>query len=109
MVVGQVITGKIKTIFKTNLLVIFENNYEGFLHISEVSDYFVLNLNLMFKVGQEYEFEIFEIDNINKKLKLIWKSIHPRFLRNPFSFIIKETKGGFKNLFDQTMKEVEND
>ena len=107
--VNIVLTGVVKKINSTTVIVELENQYEGLLHISNVSDYYVNNLNYMFEIGKEYPFKIIELDDDKKRAKLDWKSIHPRFLKNPFKYEVKETKSGFENLLENTLKEVEND
>lgn len=104
-----VLTGIITKINKTIIIVELENGYEGILHISNVSDYYVNNLSYMFKQGGEYSFKIIEMDDETKRAKLDWKSIHPRFLKNPFKYDVMETKNGFTNLLKRTLEEIEND
>ena len=106
---GQIVTGIPIKIFKTHILVKLEDETIGIVHVSNVSDYFVSSLSSLFKINKEYEFEIIDYNNEEKKVKLNWKNIHPRFLKNPYEFKIKETNNGFKNLKDQTEKEVKND
>ncbi len=107
--IGKIEVGKVESIEKTVVNILFENNFKGFLHISDVSDYYISDLNYIFKVGGEYQFKILQVYKKSKKIKLDWKSIHPRFQRNPFSHIIKETEMGFDCLYSKTMKEIEND
>lgn len=105
----QIVSGIVKKINKTTIIVELEENYEGLLHISNVSDYYVNNLGYMFKVGVEYAFMVIDVDEDLKRVLLNWKSIHPRFLKNPFKYEIKETQSGFSNLLEHTEKEVKND
>ncbi|NQZ65633.1 MAG: S1 RNA-binding domain-containing protein [Mycoplasmatales bacterium] len=109
MKTGNIEMGIISSVKKIHVLVDFDDGYKGILHISNVSDYFVSSLNYIFKKGAEYQFKIISVDAMNKRVKLDWKSIHPRFLRNPFSYSIKETNNEFKNLYNKTMKEINND
>ena len=109
MKIGDIVTGTVRNIKKTHFIVELEDGTQGMVHISGVSDYYVSSLRSMFKIGSEYNFKIIEINNEQKKVKLDWKSIHPRFLKNPFKYEDKETEKGFKNLYTNTMKEVEND
>ena len=109
MIVGDIVTGTVVKIQKTHFIVMLEDGTQGMVHVSGVSDYYVNNLGSMFKVGSDYDFKLIEIDEEKKRVKLDWKSIHPRFLKNPFKYIIKETENGSKNLIENTMKEVKND
>lgn len=57
------------------------NNYQGLIHISEVSDRYVLDINKLFTVGELIYASILEIDEAAKKLQLSYKLaqlIHPR-------------------------------
>ena len=109
MEVGSIVPATVIKTFKTHLIAELENGYKGMAHISAISDYYVSSISTMFKIGQEYQFKISEIDNDKKRVKLDWKSIHPRFLKNPFKYVITETDGGFEKLLENTLKEVEND
>ena len=104
-----VLSGVVRKIKKTIIIVELENGFEGMLHISDVSDYYVNNLNYMFEIGKEYSFKIISMDHENKRAKVDWKSIHPRFMKTPFKYEIKETESGFGNLLKNTLKEIEND
>ena len=106
MEVGNIVTGEVKTINNTHLIVGLSDGSTGLLHISEVSDYYVNSLKTMFNVGELYNFVI--IDS-NGGIKLSWKKIVPRYLKNPFKYDVQETENGFKMLLETTMKEVEND
>ena len=106
MQVGDIVTGEVKTINNTHLIVELNNGVTGLLHISEVSDYYVSSLKFMFEVRELYNFIVIDT---NGGIKLSWKKIVPRYLKNPFRYDIKETEAGFKTLLDTTMKEVQND
>ncbi len=107
--VGKIISGKVEKIFPTYLLVSTKEGYEGLIHIASVSDYFVSNIGSIFKVGETYDFEILEIDEAKKWLKLSWKTIVPRFQKNPFEYTIEQTPKGFEKLRKKTEEEVNND
>ena len=109
MNIGEITKGTVTSIFKTHFLVELENGYSGLVHITESSDYFVSNIKNMFVVGKKYDFLILDVDDKNKRTKLSWKKITPRFQIDPFHFEINETESGFKNLKEHVEKEVEND
>ena len=109
MNINDVVIGKITKIQKTHFFVELDDNYKGMVHISSASDYFIGSLSSMFKINSEYNFKIIEVDNASKRVKLDWKSIHPRFQKNPFKYGIKETVNGYSNLKSNMEKEVEND
>lgn len=109
MFVGQIVSAKVEKIFPTFLLTSVGEGYEGLLHVANMSDYYVSSVSSIFKIGSTYEFEIIEINEEKKWIKLSWKSIVPRFQKNPFEYVIQETPNGFKNLLNKTLEEVEND
>lgn len=52
------------------------NNYKGLIHVSNVSNSFVNNLEDYFKIGEIIKVEIISIDNDNKKLSLSTKNFN---------------------------------
>ncbi len=98
MQINDIIKGKIFKIYATHILVKLDEDKTGILHISQVSDYFVYEIEKMFKINNDYWFEIIEIDDKRKRISLSWKSLVPRFLKNPFKFVLEQTPHGFKNL-----------
>lgn len=106
--VGDIVQGKVEKILTTHFIVAFKDDWKGLVHVSKISDYFVSSINTMFNIGEKYYFEVIEVDENEKRVKLSWKSIMPRFVKDPFEFTIEETKGGFNNLNDFVKEEVEN-
>ena len=51
--------------------------YNGLVHISEISDQFVKNIGDIFLVGDNVDLYILDIDEDEKKLKLSYKKNHP--------------------------------
>ncbi|MCK5945638.1 MAG: S1 RNA-binding domain-containing protein [Mycoplasmataceae bacterium] len=109
MTIGDIARGKVIKLFKTHFLVELKDNFIGLVHITEISDYFVSNITNMFVLDKYYDFLILEVEEKNKRVKLSWKRITPRYQIDPFESEIKETKNGFKNLIKFVEKEVEND
>ena len=74
-------------------------NYEGLIHISEISYGYVKNVNDYLKVGDKIYVEVVEVDNDSNHLKLSIKDIDykkdgARLKR------MAETKSGFQPLKD---------
>ena len=109
MFVGKIISGKVEKILPTYLIVSTKEGFEGLLHVANISDYYVSNISTLFKIGDKYDFEVIEVNIEKKWVKLSWKTIVPRFQKNPFDYNIEETPNGFKNLKQKTEEEVEND
>ena len=56
-------------------------DYQGLIHISEVSDRFVKDIDKLFSVGDMIYASVLEVDEANKKLQLSYKKaqfINPR-------------------------------
>ena len=105
---NKIVKGKVIGISKTYLEIKLKNEQIGFVHISQVSDYYIPNLETIFQKGDYHHFVVID-DQDESQVKLGWKQIHPRFLKNPFKFEICETKNGFENLKKATLREIEND
>ncbi|MDY0277199.1 MAG: S1 RNA-binding domain-containing protein [Acholeplasma sp.] len=50
--------------------------YEGLVHISEISDQFVRSIDQIFQVGDIVDLMILEVDEDEKRLKLSYKKNH---------------------------------
>ena len=75
------------------------DDYDGLIHISEISYSFVKDINDYLKVGDEIYAEVVEVNDNNNRLKLSIKDID---YKNDGSKIkrMNETKNGFKPLKD---------
>ncbi len=75
------------------------DNYEGLIHISEISYGYVKNVNDFVKIGDEIYAKVVDIDNEDNHLKLSIKDID---YKNDGSKLerMEETKNGFKPLKD---------
>lgn len=104
--IGDIVVGKVIFIANTHFLVELKNKIVALVHISEISDYFVAKITTMFKIGERHYFEVIEINKGNK-VKLSWKKLKPRFLKEPFEFEIEATGKGFTLLKKNTERELE--
>ena len=107
--IGHVYPWRVVFIDKTHIIVkTIDEKYTGLLHISEISDYYVDSINSLFKMGEIYDLKVINLKD-KKNIKLSWKQITPRFLKNPFEYNIIETKNGFKTLQEFVEGEIQND
>ncbi len=72
---GRIIKGKITGIEKYGIFITFPDGYSGLIHISEISDGFVSNINSYGKIGEDIYSEILDVDDENKKIKLGLKKV----------------------------------
>ncbi|MDO8626500.1 MAG: S1 RNA-binding domain-containing protein [Candidatus Magasanikbacteria bacterium] len=68
--VGSTVKGRIIKIENFGLMVALDTEIHGLAHVSELSDTPVANLNDKFKVGQEMEFEIVNLEPAEHRLGL---------------------------------------
>lgn len=96
--VGEVIEAKVTGVETYGIFVNYEG-YTGLIHISEISENFVKNVNDYAKVGDSIIAKIIEIDNEKKQLKLSIKEFDASFKTKREK--IKETTNGFNSLENQ--------
>lgn len=72
---GKVVKGVVSGIEKYGIFVNFENGYTGMIHISEVSEKFVRDLNIYAKIGEIIPCKILEINDETKKIRLTIKNL----------------------------------
>ena len=74
--VGAVLKGKVTGIQSFGAFVALEGeNTQGLVHISEVSNTYVKDINDFLQVGQEVEVKVIKVDEANNKIS----SFYPRF------------------------------
>lgn len=97
-VVGKRIIGVVSGITEYGVFVNFDEYYSGLIHISEISDKFVNDINDYVKIGDKIKVEILSVDNENNHLKLSIKNINYKNINNKKYDKIVETASGFKTL-----------
>ena len=75
---GNVVKGKVVAIKPYGVFVELEDDIIGLLHISEISDFFVADINKIIKVGELIETKILDVNYIEKKAKLSLRAIKKR-------------------------------
>jgi general stress protein 13 len=61
------------------------NDQDGLIHISEISDKFVKDVNHFFRVGDVVDLEVIGIDPNTHKLKLSYKNVKRQTINRHFS------------------------
>ena len=97
--VGQIIEGNVTGIEKYGIFVNIDNFHNGLIHISEISDGFVRNVNDYVAVGETIYVKVIEIDDESLQLKLSIKDIN--YKNNKGLPKIEESPNGFKPLADK--------
>ena len=102
---GQIIKCSVTGVVKYGIFVRVNKNYTGLIHISEVSKYFVKNINDYAMVGDMLYCKVLEVDEDSKKLKLSIKGID---YKSRMEIVRKlESKNGFKPLKDNLINWIE--
>lgn len=91
--VGSIVKGVVTGIESYGIFVHLDNDYNGLIHISEVSEGFVRDIHNYVLEGEEIYCQVLEIDNILKRVKLSIKDINYKTI--PINSNIKETRKGF--------------
>ncbi len=107
--VGDIVKGQITGITPYGVFVSLEDDYTGLVHISEVSDKFVRNLQDKFNIGDIINVKVVEIDESKSHAKLSIKKIDYK-VEETLS-IIPESGSGFglleKNLEKWTSQKIQ--
>ena len=72
---GDLVSGIVSGITKYGIFLNLENDYSGLIHISEISENFVRNVNDYINIKEKIWARIIEVDEKNKQLKLSIKNI----------------------------------
>lgn len=94
---GDVITCCVTGIEKYGIFVSLDEYYSGLIHISEISDSFVRNINDYVKIGETIKAKVLENDDEFFHVKLTIKNFDYRLIRKKRTKI-QETASGFSTL-----------
>ncbi len=94
---GKIVTGCVTGITDYGIFVNLDEYYSGLIHISEISNKFVRDINDYVNIGETIKVKIVEKDDKNFHLKLSIKDINYRNSKKP-RIKIEETKSGFSGL-----------
>ena len=95
----DVITAKVTGIQEYGAFVSINDEYDGLIHISEISYGFVKNINDYLKIGDKIYAEVINIDEETNQLRLSIKDIDYKKDGSKLKRIA-ETKNGFEPLKD---------
>ncbi len=98
--VGDIIKCEVSGIEDYGFFVKTEDNYNGLVHISEITELFVRSIYDYVSLGETINAKIIDVDNKNKKLKLSIKDIEYRICTS----IPKDYKEGFISLKENLPK-----
>jgi len=82
---------------------------DGLIHISEISDKFVKDVNDFFRVGDIIDVEVLGIDPNTQKLKLSYKAIKRQSINRYFSIGFSSLEEKIPHWIEQKLKEIKKD
>lgn len=74
--IGQIVEGQITGIKPYGAFVSIDANTSGLIHISELSEGFVKDVEMFVKIGDKLKLKILEIDSNNHQLRLSLKALN---------------------------------
>ncbi len=77
----QVVNVKVVNIVPYGAFCELENGCTGLIHISEISDFFVKNIDEYIKVGDTLDVEVIEYNQQKNQARLSYKNIRPELLK----------------------------
>ena len=103
---GELIKGQVTGIEKYGIFVNL-GDYNGLIHISEISDGYVRNINDYVKIGQEITVKVIDENDKMHHVRLSIKNIEYKSKKNGVHKIV-ETKHGFGTLDIMLKKWIES-
>ena len=103
--VGDIIKGVVSGIEEYGIFVTLENDFSGLIHISEITQGFVSNINKYVNIGDSIYVYIQDIDKEKKRLNLSIKNINYNY--DDENKKVKETLKGFLPLSENLDKWIE--
>ena len=94
---NEIVNGCVTGIEKYGIFVSLDEYYSGLIHISEISDDFVKDINNVAYIGETVKVRVLEADDDTFHVKLSIKNLDYQ-LKNKNKKGIMETKNGFNNL-----------
>ena len=99
----EIVEGCVTGIEKYGIFVTLDEYYNGLIHISEISDGFVKDINKVADIGETIRVRVLDADEDTFHVKLSIKNLNYK-LRKKENENIKETEHGFGTLEKQLYK-----
>ena len=122
--VGQIILGKVESVKPYALFLTFEDDVKGLLHISEISDSYIRDIEKFGTVGDELKVIILSIDEHNGFLRVSLKQVPeaerysthsndhrhiPEVNKEAFKSLEEHLDGWIKETLKKAKEEKDND
>ena len=99
--VGMTVYGKISGIKPYGAFVRFDDGVSGLIHISEISNGFVRNIDSFVRIDDYVMVKVIDIDKLHKQLRLSFKALSQntrRYHKRARFLGMPENKIGFKSI-----------
>ena len=96
---GNVVEGKVVGIKPYGVFVSLDDDIMGLLHISEISEGFVADINKIVKVGQVIRTKILDVDYSENRAKLSLKALKKRNRYKPKCSLVDEKVNAVKEFY----------
>ncbi|MBQ1508714.1 MAG: S1 RNA-binding domain-containing protein [Erysipelotrichaceae bacterium] len=112
--IGMTVYGKITNLKPYGAFVSFENGVSGLIHISELSNGFVKDVNNYVKVDEHVMLKVIDIDVPHKQLRLSFKALsqnNRKYMKRVKYLGLPKNEIGFSSLsnaMNRWVKEKEN-
>ena len=73
--VGQLIIGRVESVKPYALFLVFEDGVKGLLHISEISDSYIRDIEKFGTIGDEMRVKVLSIDDYNGFMRVSLKQV----------------------------------
>lgn len=103
--IGDIVKGQVTGITLYGVFVTLNDDYTGMVHISEVSNKFIPNLNKLFKIGDIISVKVMAIDENKRQVKLSIKELDYKIETGASA--IREKGTGFKPIEDNLENWIE--
>ena len=104
-IVGNIVKGEVTGIESYGIFIKIDNQYNGLIHISEITNNFVKNVNDYVNIGELIYAKIIDIDNENQNLRLSIKGLNYKVDNKNQK--VKESVRGFSPLQENLSKWTE--
>ncbi len=104
-IVGNIVKGEVTGIEPYGIFVKIDNKYNGLIHISEITNNFVKNINDYVNIGEFIYAKIIETDQENENLRLSIKGLNYKVDNKNQK--VKESIRGFSPLQENLSKWTE--
>jgi len=108
MKIGDVVTGTVTGLQEYGAFVKV-GEYDGLIHISELSDKFVRDVRDYLSVGDIIDLKVLEFDEKHYKLKLSYKAIRERRINRKYLIGFLSLENKLPKWIESKIKEIENE